>query len=113
MKYLLNLSSPPSAVFFANDNMALAAMRVIKEKGLKIPEDISIVGFDDIEAASQLDPPLTTVKQPLYKMGEEAAKLLFNLLNNKEDKPQKIILNTELVIRKSCKRIIENPGEEL
>lgn len=103
MKYLLNLPSPPSAVFFANDNMALAAMKLIKEKGLRIPEDISIVGFDDIEAASQLDPPLTTVKQPLYKMGEEAAKLLFTLLNNEKNSPQKIILDTQLVIRNSCR----------
>jgi len=105
MRYLLNLPSPPSAVFFANDNMALAAIKIIKEKGLKIPEDISIVGFDDIEAASQIDPSLTTVRQPLYKMGEESAKLVFNLLNNKKDKPQKIILDTELVIRESCRAL--------
>jgi DNA-binding LacI/PurR family transcriptional regulator len=105
MKYLLNLPSSPSAVFVANDNMALTAIKAIKEKGLKIPEDISIVGFDDIEAASQIDPPLTTVRQPLYKMGEEAAKLLFKLLNNKESKPQKIILDTELVVRESCKAL--------
>ncbi|MCD6318954.1 LacI family DNA-binding transcriptional regulator [Candidatus Aerophobetes bacterium] len=105
MKYLLSLPSPPSAVFVANDNMALAAIKVIKEKGLKIPEDISIVGFDDIEAASQIDPPLTTVRQPLYKMGEESTKLLFNLLNNKEDKPRKILLDTRLVIRESCRAL--------
>jgi len=101
-KYLLNLPSFPSAVFVANDNMALAAMKAIKEKGLKIPEDISIGGFDDIEAASQLDPPLTTVRQPLYKMGEKAAKLLFNLLNNQKNAPRKILLDTQLVIRESC-----------
>jgi len=105
MRYLLNLSSPPSAVFVANDNMALAAMKIIKEEGLKIPEDISIVGFDDIEASSQIDPPLTTVRQPLYKMGEEAAKLLFQLLNSKESKPKKIILDTQLVIRESCRAL--------
>jgi len=103
IKYLLSLPSPPSAVFFANDNMAIAAMKVIKEKGLKIPDDISIAGFDDIEAASQIDPPLTTVRQPLYRMGEEAAKLLFHLLNSKEDKPQRMLLDAELVIRESCR----------
>jgi len=85
--------------------MALAAMKIIKEEGLKIPEDISIVGFDDIEASSQIDPPLTTVRQPLYKMGEEAAKLLFQLLNSKESKPKKIILDTQLVIRESCRAL--------
>ncbi len=105
MRYLLNLPSPPSAVFVANDNMALAAIKIIKKEGLKIPEDISIVGFDDIEASSQIDPPLTTVRQPLYKMGEEAAKLLFQLLNNKESKPKKIILDTELVIRESSRAL--------
>ncbi|MFQ6066884.1 MAG: LacI family DNA-binding transcriptional regulator, partial [bacterium] len=103
MKYLLDLSSPPSAVFVANDNMALAAMKIIKEKGLRIPEDISIVGFDDIEAASQLDPLLTTVKQPLYEMGEKAARLLFILLNNQKNDPQEILLDTQLVIRESCR----------
>ena len=105
MEYLLSLSSPPSAVFVANDNMALAAMRVIKEKGLKIPKDISIVGFDDIDAASEVEPPLTTVRQPLYKMGEKAARLIFDLLNNKKNEPQKIVLNTELIIRESCKML--------
>lgn len=103
MKYLLNLSSPPSAVFVANDNMALAAMKIVKENHLRIPEEISIVGFDDIEVASQLDPPLTTVRQPLYQMGEEAAKLLFALLNDEKSDPQKIFLDTQLVIRESCR----------
>lgn len=103
MRHLLNLSSPPSAVFMANDNMALAAMKIVKENRLRIPEDISIVGFDDIEAASQLDPPLTSVRQPLYKMGEEAAQLLFSLLNNQKNDPRKILLDTQLVIRESCR----------
>jgi len=105
MKYLLNMPSPPSAVFVANDNMALAAIKAIKERELKVPEHISIVGFDDIEAASQIDPSLTTVRQPLYKMGEEAAKLLFKLLNNKENKPKKNILDTQLVVRESCRAL--------
>lgn len=102
MRYLLSFSSPPSAVFFANDNMALAAMKVIRENRLRIPEDISIVGFDDIEVASQLDPPLTTVRQPLYQMGSEAARLLFALLNEEKSDPQKTVLDTQLVIRESC-----------
>lgn len=104
MRYLLSLPFPPSAVFFANDNMALAAMKIIRENHLRVSEDISIVGFDDIEAASQVDPPLTTVSQPLYKMGEEAAKILFALLNNEKNSPQKIILHTQLVIRESCRK---------
>jgi len=82
--HLLNLPLSLSAVLFANDNMAIAAMKVIKERGLSIPEDISIVGFDDIEAASQVDPPLSTVRQPPYRVGEEAAKLLLNIVDGKE-----------------------------
>lgn len=77
-------------------------MKIVKENRLRMPEDISIIGFDDIEVASQLDPPLTSVRQPLYQMGEEAARLLFALLNEEKSDPQKTVLDTQFLIRGSC-----------
>jgi len=82
--------------------MALAAVKVTKERKQKIPEHICLVGFDDIKAISHTEPLLSTIRQPLYKVGETAAKLLFQLLNNKGSKSQKIILDTKPVIRESC-----------
>lgn len=79
------------------------AIKVVKEKDLRIPENISIVGFDDIKTVSEINPPLTTVRQPLYGMGKESAKLLFNLLNNKKSKSQRILPDAQLIIRKSCR----------
>lgn len=101
MKKLLNLKPLPSAIFVANDNMALSAMQVAKDNGLKIPEDISFVGFDDIHAASLSDPPLTTVRQPLYDVGREGAGMLINLLENGNLFIEPKMLRVSLIIRKS------------
>ncbi len=104
MKKLLSLSSPPSAVFIANDNMCLAAMRAIKEKRLSIPKDISIIGFDDIETTAHTTPSLTTIHQPRYPLGQKAAELLLEIMKNADNQDSKrIALDTELVIRESCR----------
>jgi LacI family transcriptional regulator len=89
-----------SALFTFNDLMAVGAIKALKEAGIRIPADVSIVGFDDIEWVSLIDPPLTTVHIPQYRLGQESARMLFNLFNSKE--PQNLILPTELIIRKSC-----------
>ena len=68
----LNLKNPPSAIFASNDVMAMGVMDAIREKGLQIPEDISVIGFDDIPQAMLVRPALTTVRQPLEKMGRAA-----------------------------------------
>jgi LacI family transcriptional regulator len=104
MNNMLNNGVKPDAVFATNDAMALAAMRAIKDFGLKIPEDISIIGFDNLEFTPLFDPPLSTVAQPLYEMGEMAAKKLISIIKRKRNfKPVVDVIETELIIRKSTK----------
>lgn len=96
------LQCKPDAVFAASDTMAIGAVRAIHEQGLRVPEDIAVVGFDDIPMASRITPPLTTVRQPISRIGAIAADTLIDLIVNPSDRPQHIILPTELVIRESC-----------
>ncbi|MBC7231972.1 MAG: LacI family DNA-binding transcriptional regulator [Chloroflexi bacterium] len=100
---LLDLKEPPTAIFACNDAMAMAAMAVIRERGLAIPDDISIVGFDDIPQASFTSPPLTTVAQPIQDIGRIATDLLIERMSGSTSRPyQRIILDVKLVIRGSC-----------
>jgi LacI family transcriptional regulator len=92
----------PDAVFVASDAMAFAAMRAIQEAGLRIPEDIAVVGFDDIPAAANSKPPLTTVRQPIQRTGSVAAEMLVDMIEHPDPQPRRIVLPTELVIRSSC-----------
>jgi len=102
MAELLKVNPRPTAVFAANDNMAIGAMDIIKKSGLKIPDDIAIVGFDDIPLAAYTQPPLTTVRQPMLEMGKVAAEKLFKNINNIPDNQKIITLKTDLIIRKSA-----------
>lgn len=104
MLQLLIQPTRPTAVFAANDLMAKGAMMAIKESRLEVPKDISVMGFDDINIAAQLIPSLTTVKQPMFRLGTEAASFLI-AYSPEEDKPLHLILPTELIIRESCARI--------
>lgn len=99
---LQNADPPPTAIFAANDLSAFGAMDAVRECGLRIPDDISIIGFDDIPQASLVYPKLTTVRQPLEKMGEVAVKMLLEQIKNQNCPPQHVSLKTELVIRDSC-----------
>jgi DNA-binding LacI/PurR family transcriptional regulator len=101
MHKLLESSPIPTAVFVANDLDAIGAMKAVKEKGLKIPEDISLIGFDDIQLASFTEPSLTTVRQPIYEMGTTAINLLVQLIEGKKKEPLKVELPTQLIIRES------------
>jgi LacI family transcriptional regulator len=96
------LPHSPDAVFVASDTMAQGALRAITENGLAVPEDIALVGFDDMPFAAQMSPPLTTVRQPVQRMGSVAAETLIELIENPNIKPRGIRLPTELVIRASC-----------
>lgn len=87
-------------IFCGNDLIAIGAIKAIKEKNINIPEQIKIIGFDDILISKYIDPPLTTMKQPTYKLGDEAVKMLIDLINNKHME-KTIILETELIIRAS------------
>ncbi len=100
-KRFLDLENPPTAIFASNDVMAMAAMDAVRERGLKAPEDISILGFDDIPQASRVRPALTTVRQPLEQMGRVATQMLLEILKHPENKPDRIELPTELIIRDS------------
>ncbi len=104
---LLSLKNPPDGIFAVNDLTAIGAMKVIKTKGLKIPEDISIIGFTNGMVSSLVEPSLTSVNQKGYEMGKIAAELLINRINNNEDNyaPITKIIKTNLVIRNSTKKI--------
>ncbi len=99
---LLDLSDPPTAIFAANDVTAMGVMDAVRVRGLRVPQDISIVGFDDIPQASLIRPSLTTINQPLEKMGRVATQILLSMLEGAESKETRIELPTHLVIRESC-----------
>jgi LacI family repressor for deo operon, udp, cdd, tsx, nupC, and nupG len=90
-----------SALFCANDEMAIGAMRALISHGLRIPEDVSVVGFDDIRYSRYTSPPLTTVSQPKNALGREAMTMLIELLNEPEVPTRKRVLSAELVVRGS------------
>lgn len=100
-KELLGRKQPFSAVFAYNDNTAVAMMRVIQESGLRVPDDISVVGFDDIHAAAYTNPPLTTVRQPLRKMGEIAARTLVDRIEGRTEYVPEIAIEPQFVVRES------------
>jgi len=82
--------------------MAFGVMEAARVRGLRIPEDISIVGFDDIPQASHVHPQLTTVRQPLEQMGRLAAKMLLRQIEDRQRPAERIDLPTELIVRQSC-----------
>lgn len=101
---LLSSPNPPDAMFAINDRAALGAMKAAKEKGLKIPQDFAIAGFSNWEFTSMTDPAITTVDQPGFKMGQEAARLLIREIEAEEDEiivPETRILKTDLIVRGS------------
>lgn len=99
---LLALSPRPTAIFAANDISALGVVSAIREAGLKVPDDISVIGFDDIPLASQVHPALTTIRQPTQQMGRSAVNTLLALIVGLEAPSPLITLPTELVIRASA-----------
>jgi LacI family repressor for deo operon, udp, cdd, tsx, nupC, and nupG len=105
MKKFLAVDHPPTAIFAANDEMAIGAIKAAKTSGLRIPEDLSVIGFDDIKFASIVEPALTTVAQPTFNMGKKAMELLINLISNNEIEKDQYILDDELILRDSCKEI--------
>ncbi len=102
----LKLDKKPTAIFAVTDMAAIGAMQALKERGLKVPEDMAVVGFADIEAASIVDPPLTTVRELVMEMGRTAVQIILKEIEGKEreerEDTQKIILKPTLVVRKSC-----------
>lgn len=99
---LMDLPNPPTAIFASNDRMAMGAIDAIRNRGLRVPDDVSIVGFDDIPQASLIRPALTTINQPLEKMGRVATQVLLDLIRHPEKKAGRIELPTNLIVRDSC-----------
>ena len=99
---LLDLPTPPDAVFTGNNLITLGALETIHKKGLKIPKEIAVMGFDDMYWSISLNPPLTAVRQPAYEIGKCAAEQLIQRINNPERPTSNMILKTELMVRSSC-----------
>jgi len=99
---LLRLEPRPTALFAANDLMAYGAVHAAREAELEVPHDLAVVGFDNIELASLVSPPLTTVNQPRYEIGSVAALTLIQQIENKDAKPVSSEFKTSLVVRASC-----------
>ncbi|MCC5907450.1 MAG: LacI family DNA-binding transcriptional regulator [Balneolaceae bacterium] len=100
---LLNQNPRPTAIFATNNLMTLGALEAINEFGLKIPDDISIVGFDDMPWAKAISPPLTVIRQPAYEMGRRAAELFFQRVDDPGRETVQVIMDPELMIRSSTK----------
>jgi len=98
---LLKLKNPPTAILAANNLMAIGALKAARDKGLHVPGDLSVIGFDDSLLSMVVDPTLTVIKQPLKEIGEAAFKLLINQLEGKQ-KLETIQLNTYIIKRESC-----------
>lgn len=102
MNTLLSLGRPPTAVFSTNNLMTLGCIKLLYQRKISIPDEMALIAFDDSTWAEALIPPLTTVKQPGYELGVNAAELLIKRLNNSDSYTVNIVLNPELVIRQSC-----------
>lgn len=100
---LLELAQRPDAIFGVNDQVAIGAMKVIREKGWRVPEDIAVVGFDNSPISAYISPSLTSVARPGRQIGEEAARIFLNYIApaTKKDVPVHIVLPSELVVRES------------
>jgi len=108
VKRIIESGNKYTAFIAGNDSLAIGAIRAINEAGLRIPEDISIIGYDNIPVASILKTPLTTVEQPKFELGSKGAKRLLTILKDPiaaRKKPMRKILPTRLIIRESCKKI--------
>jgi LacI family transcriptional regulator len=100
MKQLLAVR--PDAVFAASDATAIGAIRAVQESGLRVPQDVAFIGFDDLPFATQTEIKLTTIRQPIAHFGAMAAETLIDMIENGIKPPRRIIMDTELVIRDSC-----------
>lgn len=102
MGLLMTLDDPPTALFAASDWLAIGAMDAVKQMGLCVPKDISVAGFDDIDVAAYIDPPLTTVRTPTHEIAEKSIEVLMEMIQNGTNGVRQYCLDTDLIIRKSC-----------
>jgi DNA-binding LacI/PurR family transcriptional regulator len=102
MQRLLEFNPDVDAVFAASDMMAAGALRVLRQNGRRVPEDVALIGFDDSAIARHTDPPLTSVDQPIAEMGREVVRLLLAKLDGDETGDNEVVLATRLVVRGSA-----------
>ena len=96
----------PEAVFAANDSMAAGALRALHEAGIRVPEDVALMGFDGLPASERAVPPLTTIRQPVTETGARAVQMLNELINGEAQRPHVEIMPVELVVRGSCGAVV-------
>ncbi|HIC89014.1 MAG TPA: GntR family transcriptional regulator [Anaerolineae bacterium] len=101
----------PTAVFAANDQLAVAVVKVCRQEGLRIPYDLALVGFDDLDMVSHLEVPLTTVAQPIFEIGRTAAEIVIDRLQGRIRERQQRVLPTTLVVRRSCGAYLRETGQ--
>ncbi|TEU16167.1 MAG: LacI family transcriptional regulator [Anaerolineales bacterium] len=99
---LLEAGRSFSAIFAQNDRMAVGAIRALREAGRRVPDDVSVIGFDDIPLASYFDPPLTTLRQPMEESGQRAVRLLIETIQNPDRPPEQVLTHARLMERASC-----------
>ena len=104
MKQLLSLSNPPTGVFCYNDATALGALRFVYSTGRRVPDDLSIIGFDDTDLSAYFEPPLTTIAQPKQELGQTAMEVILSMLRG-DDVEETHLLPCELIVRKSTARL--------
>jgi DNA-binding LacI/PurR family transcriptional regulator len=98
---LITLPNPPTALFVGNNLMAVGALAALRQHGRRVPQDVAVVGFDDLPWAEALDPPLTTVRQPAYDVGRQAMELLLKRIAEPDRPPVTVRLMPQLVVRRS------------
>lgn len=103
-------SDPPTAIFVTNNQMTIGALSALNELKMRIPEDISLISFDDMEWYSFLNPPITTVEHSPYLMGKKAGELLLQRISKKRKKPKKVLFQSNLIIRKSTSPVSKERG---
>ena len=103
---ILKMNPRPTAIFALNDLMALGALRAAAEAGCSVPEDLAVVGYDDLELAHFTNPPLTTIAQPKKEIGAQAVNLLVDRMSHKSRPPSRLVLAPELIVRRSTQKMI-------
>ncbi len=109
---LISSPHPPEAIFVGNNLMTLGALRALRESGKHVPEDVGLIGFDDMPWSGDLCPPLTAVSQPTYELGQEAVALLLRRIANPSAPVRTVTLQTQLVIRESCGALLRQPKSD-
>ena len=102
IKKLLSVNDLPSAIFAVSDTLAIGAMKALKTSGLRVPQDMAVIGFNDTPLAQMIEPPLTTISAPSYDLGRSAAEILIKLINKKPVEKKQLVLSTSITVRQSC-----------